>query len=96
MSYEITTLSQKPYLAEQIDCLSDEAWAEFLRHANRRDWCSLFSIFADFQVLFCAPGDKVIAVGHTIPLIWDGTINDLPSTMNEIMERAMDAHQNCR
>jgi hypothetical protein len=44
--------------------------------------------------LFCTPGDKVIAVGHTVPFIWDGTINDLPFTMNEIMERAMDVYQN--
>ena len=94
MSYEIARLSQKPYLAEQIDRLSDEAWAKFLPHAKTRHWGSLFSIFADFQVLFCAPGDKVIAVGHTIPFVWDGTVNDLPSTMNEIMDRAMDAYQN--
>ena len=94
MSYEIATLSQKPHLADQIDRLSDEAWAKFLPHAKTRHWRSLFSIFADFQVLFCAPGDKVVAVGHTIPFIWDGTVNDLPSTMNEIMDRAMDAYQN--
>jgi len=94
MSYEIVTLSQKPYLADQIDCLSREAWAKFLRNANTLHWRSLFSAFADFQVLLCAPADNVIAVGHTIPFIWDGTINDLPSTINEIMERAMDAYQN--
>lgn len=94
MSYEIVTLSRKPSLAEQIDRLSDEAWAEFLRHANTHHWRELFGAFADFQVLLCAPGDKVIAVGHTIPFVWDGTIEDLPSTMNEIMERAMDAYQN--
>jgi hypothetical protein len=94
MSYEIVTLNQRPYLAEQIDRLSQEAWAEFLRNADTLHWRSLFSTFADFQVLLCAPADKVIAVGHTIPFIWDGTINDLPCTMNEIMERAVDAYQN--
>ncbi len=94
MSYEIVTLNQKPYLAEQIDRLSQEAWVEFLPHANTHHWRSLFSTFANFQVLFCAPADRVIAVGHTIPFIWDETIKDLPSTMNEIMERAIDVYQN--
>lgn len=93
MSYEIVTLKQKPYLKEQIDRLSDDAWAKFLPHAKTHHWRELFNIFADFQVLLCNPTDLVIAVGHTIPFIWDGTIKDLPSTMNEIMDRAMMAYQ---
>lgn len=96
MSYEIITLSRKPHLAEQIDRLSKQSWAKFLRQADTRHWRSLFTTFADFQILFCAPADEVIAVGHTIPFIWDGTIDDLPSTMNEIMDRAMDAYESRR
>ena len=96
MLYETVTLSQKPSLAGQIDRLSDEAWAEFLTHAGTRHWRSLFTTFADFQVLLCASDNKVIAVGHTVPFIWDGTLEDLPETMNEIMDRAVDAFENNR
>ena len=94
MSYDIVTLNQRPYLAEQIDRLSRESWPEFLTHAHTRYWRSLFSTFANFQVLLCAHSDEVIAVGHTIPFIWDGTIEDLPFRMDEIMVRAMSAYQN--
>lgn len=93
MSYKIVTLSQKPSLAEQIDRLSDKSWVKFLPHAKTHHWGSLFGIFADFQVLLCDSGDKVMAVGHTISFVWDGTIEDLPATMNEIMDRAMDGYQ---
>jgi len=73
--------------------LSRESWPEFLRHANTLHWRSLFSTFADFQILLCDHADTVIAVGHTIPFTWDGTIEDLPLSMSEIMERAMRAHE---
>jgi GNAT superfamily N-acetyltransferase len=94
ISYEKVYLSQKPALAEQIDCLSDEAWAEFLTHAGTRHWRSLFTTFADFQVLLCADdGEKVIAVGHTVPFVWNGKVEDLPLTMSEIFVRAVDAFE---
>jgi hypothetical protein len=93
MSYKIITLKQRPDLAEQVDRLSEEAWPEFLRHANTHHWSSLFSIFADYQLVLYDPEDGVLAVGHTIPLIWDGILADLPDEMNAIMDRAMDAYQ---
>jgi hypothetical protein len=55
---------------------------------------SLFDDFADYQILFCEPADTLIAVGHTAPFVWDGTLHDLPSTMAELMERAMRVHRN--
>lgn len=96
MLFETIILSQKPSLAAQIDRLSDEAWAEFLRHSNTRHWRSLFNTFAEFQILLCAEGGEVIAVGHTVPFFWGGTLEDLPDTMSEILDRAVDAFENNR
>jgi len=87
--YEVTTLKRKPHLIGEIDRLSQEAWPEFLLHANIRHWRSLFEEFADFQILFCHATDTVLAVGHTIPLVWDGRTNGLPPDLDTIMERAM-------
>ena len=85
MSYEIISLRQKPDLAEQVNRLSEEAWPKFLRHANTHHWSSLFDTFADYQLILYEPEDGVLAVGHTIPLIWNGTTEDLPEEMNAIM-----------
>ena len=85
------TLEQRPDLATQVRGLTLEAWAEFLQHdaVCNRYWRSLYSTFARFQVLLCDPADTVIAVGHTMPLVWDGTQADLPSGIDGVLERGV-------
>jgi len=88
MKFKATTLKRKPELAEQIDRLAWEAWPTFMLHADTPHWGSLFDTFAGFQILFLDPVDTLIALGHTIPFVWDGTLEDLPPTIDEVMERA--------
>ena len=58
-------------------------------HANIRYWRSLFEEFADFQILFCQPTDTLLAVGLTIPLVWNGRTDGLPPDLDTLMEQAM-------
>ncbi len=62
-------------------------------HADTRHWDSLFDVFADLQVLLCDRAGTLIALGHTIPFVWDGTVEDLPSTIDEVMDRAVEARR---
>jgi hypothetical protein len=94
MSFETLTLKERPDLAEQVHRLNGESWPTFLLHGDITHWESLFDEFAEYQILFCEPADAVIAVGHSIPFVWDGTRDDLPSTMVELMERAIDVRHN--
>ena len=91
MCEAFVTLEQRPDLATQVRGLTLEAWAEFLQHdaVCNRYWRSLYSTFARFQVLLCDPADTVIAVGHTMPLVWDGTQADLPSGIDGVLERGV-------
>lgn len=93
MTYSIYTFAQRPELRDQIDQLSDESWPPFLMHGNIHHWHLLFEMFPDYQLLFCDSADKLIAVGHTVPLIWDGSLSDLPGTMEEILLRAEHAYR---
>jgi hypothetical protein len=95
-SFEIVTLKQRPELGEQIDLLHQETWDRFLDGAPWRYWDSLFDTFADFQILLCEPNDVVIGFGHTVPFVWDGTTEDLPPMLDEIIERALDDHRHAR
>ncbi len=79
MSFETVTIERRPELAEQVDRLAGEAWPTFMLHADTLYWSSLFDTFAGFQVLHCDPDGNLIALGHTIPFVWDGTLEDLPS-----------------
>ncbi len=93
MAFEAYTLRQRPDLEEQVHRLNGESWPTFLLHGDVTHWGSLFDEFADYQILFCEPSDALISVGHTIPFVWDGTPGDLPSTIAELMERAIRAHR---
>jgi GNAT superfamily N-acetyltransferase len=90
MSEAFVTLAQRPDLADHVRRLGPEVWPEFLQHdaVCGRYWRSLYSAFARFQVLLCDAADVVIAVGHTIPVRWDGTLADLPAGLDGVLERA--------
>jgi hypothetical protein len=98
MSYSLATLEEKPALAEQVRLLSREAWPEFLQHdaVCGQHWGSLFSTFARFQLIVCDVDETVMAVGHTIPVAWDGTGQDLPSGIDGVLERAVHHTQHGR
>jgi len=87
--FYVTTLDQKPHLEKQIDLISEQAWPEFLLHGDSKNWHNLFDIFAKYQILFLDGPEKVAAVGHTVPLTWDGTKADLPETNDLIIQRAI-------
>jgi GNAT superfamily N-acetyltransferase len=91
MPYNLVTLDEQPALAEQVRLLSLEAWPEFLRHdaVCGQLWPSLLSTFARFQLILCDLDETVIAVGHTIPVAWDGRTLDLPSGIDGALERGV-------
>lgn len=93
MAYSIYTFAQKPEFRHQIDRLSDEAWPPFLRHGNIHHWHLLFEMFPDYQILLCDSSDTLIAGGHAVPFIWNGSVSDLPRTMEEIVLRAEQAYR---
>ena len=62
-------------------------------HADTIHWARLHDTFAGFQILFCDASGALVALGHTVPFIWDGDLEDLPPTINEVMERAVDANR---
>jgi hypothetical protein len=93
MSFDVVTLKQRPELEEQVERLHQETWDKFLDGAPWLYWDSLFDTFADFQVLLCDPSDVVIGLGHTVPFDWDGTIEDLPPMLDEVIKRALDAYR---
>jgi GNAT superfamily N-acetyltransferase len=94
MTYTVYTLAEKPHLEPQIDALSRVAWPVFLRHSSNLYWHLLFETLAPYQLLLCEPEDHLIAVGHTAPLVWDGTAADLPATIDAIIARAERGQQN--
>jgi hypothetical protein len=87
------TLDSVPALKEPAERLGDAAWPAFLYHNDIRNWQSLFTKFAGYQIVLCDSRGALLAVGHTLPIPWDGTIDDLPPTIDAIIERAIQGHR---
>jgi hypothetical protein len=96
MAYTLFTLAERPDLVPQIDQLSEAAWPVFLLHSTNRQWHLVFEIFSLYQLLFCDLDGALIAVGHTVPLVWDNSLADLPATIDEIIVRAEQAQRNAQ
>ena len=60
----------------------DQGWPVFMLHdevANQH-WFDLYRKFPDYQfALMSRPGDKIIGVGNSVPLTWNGDWRDLPN-----------------
>lgn len=90
------TLAERPDLARSATRLSNRIWkgVEFIQHDDvvNRHWGGLFEAFAAFQFVLCDARDAVVAAGHAIPVAWDGTVADLPSGVDGLLERATRDH----
>jgi hypothetical protein len=87
---QVRTLAQRPDLVEEMDLLHDDAWDEFLNGAPWDHWDELFDVLAEYQLILIDPSDQVIGLGHTVPFAWDGTIEDLPPKLDDIIARSLD------
>lgn len=86
--FTVCTLDRRPELRDRIDCLSAGSWPGFMLHGDVSRWHLLFDIFPQYQIMLVDPAGELIAAGHTVPLAWDGSPSDLPSTIDGIIHRA--------
>ncbi len=93
------TLSERPALEAEFERLAAAGWPRFLRQRDElglgRYWPSLYEL-GDFQLLLCDGADRVVAVGHTIPIDWDGSPGGLPDSMVAVFQNAHAARANGR
>lgn len=85
----LVTLADRPELEAQIPRLHGVNWPAFIQAdaAAVRYWGPLLQTFADYQYTVCDEGDHLIAAGHAIPLVWDGTLADLPTGWDDALAR---------
>lgn len=84
----VLRLADAPERQTAIDQLSRDCWPEFMLHGDNPSWRYLFSDLADVQLLFVDESDALVAVAHTAPGRWDGDVEHLPASIEEIVSRA--------
>lgn len=97
MPLKTYTLTERPRLEDEFERLAEAGWPRFLRQRDElgvgRHWPRLYTTFRDFQLLVCDGADRVVAVGHTVPVVWDETPAGLPDTIVGILESAVEAEK---
>ena len=92
MPFKVFTLRERPERADEYDRLSDVSWPQFLRQRDSlgygQYWPELFTTWADWQLLLIDGMGPTIAATHAVPLVWDGTVDDLPMSIADILRRA--------
>lgn len=92
--YQIVTLDQRPDLIDAADKLASQsgAWPEFMLHdpvADKHFW-RLYDTFPANQLVLLDDQGGLAAMGNTIPVTWDGTLEDLPDEgWDAILERGV-------
>jgi hypothetical protein len=84
-------LGERPDLAEPMQELISQGWPEFMFHdaVGERLWERLASDFPTFQVLLLDRRGLPVGVGNSIPFVWNGTIGDLPSGWDDVLEQGV-------
>jgi hypothetical protein len=100
MPFKIFTLRERPDLEDEFERLSDASWPRFLRQHDSlgygQYWPLLFTTWAGWQLLIVDELGPTIAVTHAVPLVWNGTVEDLPSSIADILRRAKADHESGR
>ena len=92
------TLAQRPDLTgplRESGLDGPPTWPRFYEggQVGGRLWERLYSDFAAYQIVFVGDGDAIVACGHTAPLHWDGTLENLPDGWDRGIERAFEAKE---
>ena len=96
MPFKTFTLRERPDLEDEFERLSDVSWPRFLRQHDDlgygQYWPSLFTTWADWQLVLVDGMGPTIAATHAVPVVWNGTVEGLPSSIAEILARATADH----
>ena len=88
-NFKIVTLRDRPGINEIFSKQKERIWPEFMFHDVYADklWSYVNDIFEDYQLYLLNEEQEPIAVGQTMPLVWDGRLEDLPVGWADSMVR---------
>ncbi len=90
---ELVRYADRPDLKEiRLETLSRRTFPEFMHHnqSGTRFWGRLYDEQPDFQ-LALLDGADLVAELHSVPMPWDGTLDDLPTGWDDGFARAFES-----
>jgi GNAT superfamily N-acetyltransferase len=90
---ELVRYSDRPDLREiRLETLSKQTFPEFMHHnqSGTRFWGRLYDEHPGYQ-LALLDGTDLVAELHSVPMPWDGTLDDLPTGWDDGFARAFES-----
>ncbi len=86
------TLAERPDLLELAWELTNDTLPEYNHHGDILNayWSRLDAERPEFQFYLLGAADEVLARGHSLPLRWDGSVDDLPGGIDGAIVRGFD------
>jgi hypothetical protein len=86
------TLAERPDLFELAREQADDTLPEYNHHGDtvHAYWSRLDAERPEFQFYVLGAGDEVLARGHSLPVRWDGSVDDLPAGIDGAIVRGFD------
>ncbi|MBN1211700.1 MAG: hypothetical protein JXA92_03910 [candidate division Zixibacteria bacterium] len=81
MDYRVVTGRERNDIESLQQVIIKAAWPEFMNHDVyiSRYWVTIYRRFPEYQyALLGSDDDRVLAIGNTLPLVWDDEPGDLP------------------
>ncbi|MBI3299581.1 MAG: hypothetical protein HYZ75_15560 [Elusimicrobia bacterium] len=89
------SLADRPELLVEFERLADLGWPRFMLEwrqpgglPGRREF---LTEFADYQLALFDDAGRLMGVGNTLPLVWDGTVPGLPESIQAVKRNAWEA-----
>ena len=94
MTYLARTLEQQPALRAVFRRFHSTAWPDFLQDEELGSMFSrIYERFPAFQFGLLDRAGRVVAVGNTVPFVWDGAPATLPDRLVDVIARAIRAKE---
>jgi hypothetical protein len=88
--FTIYTHKQRPELREMFSTFGD-VWPEFIYHDEiaHKYIDHTNTTFAYLNLYLCDENDVLVAAGYGVPIVWDGSVETLPSGWDGALEQAV-------
>ncbi len=97
MRVRVRTLAEAPRLRRAFARLHGGGWPAFLRDDPVNAlWPALYTELPQFQLALANAAGRVVAIGNTIPLVWDGRPASLPDRIVDLLRRGLGDHRRGR
>lgn len=89
MNYQIHTLKDRPDLFEDFQELNRKSWPDFIIYGDTYSWDRYYEGLSEFLLLLTDINDLLIGGGFTVPVSWNGELDDLPLSIEKIIETGL-------